>query len=62
MIDELLRAVVLALALFLGQAGIAFFVVGLAPGRSAPWWKQYGYSAVCLTGAYYLLVHVFMSP
>lgn len=50
------------LAIFLTQAGIAFFVVGLAPGRSAPWWKQYGCSAACLTCAYYLFRLVFDAP
>ena len=61
-LDGLVTAVLLAFAIFLAQAGIAFFVVGLMPGKSAPWWKQYGYSAVALTCAYYLFLLIFGTP
>lgn len=61
-LDDVVKAILLALAIFLTLSGFAFFVVGLAPGRSAPWWKQYGYSAVVLTCAYYLFRLVFHVP
>jgi hypothetical protein len=55
MTDEAVRAFLLMLGLFCGLSGLAFFVVGLAPGRSAPWFKQYAYSAATLTAAFYLI-------
>lgn len=49
--------VVLALVagIFCAFSGIAFFLAGLLPGRSAAWWKQYGSAALALTAAFYLL-------
>ncbi len=61
-LDDLASAALLALAVWLTLSGLAFFVVGLAPRRSAPWWKQYAWSAVCLTCAYYLFRFVFGTP
>lgn len=61
-LDSLITAALLALALFLTMLGIGLFVAGLFPGLSAPWWKQYGYSAVCLTCAYYLFRMIFGLP
>jgi hypothetical protein len=62
MIDELISAALLALAILLGLSGIGFFIVGLAPRKSHAWYLQYGYAAVCLTGAYYLFRLVFGAP
>lgn len=59
MIAEALRALAFAAGLFCGMSGFAFFVVGLLPGKSAPWYKQYGYAAVAITGAFYLLRYAF---
>jgi hypothetical protein len=53
---------VLALAIFLTLSGIAFFLAGLMPGKSAPWYAQYAYSAVALTSAYYLFRLIFDLP
>lgn len=53
-LDDVVTGVLLALAVFLALSGVAFFVVGLAPGKSARWYVQYAYSAVFLTCAYYV--------
>jgi hypothetical protein len=45
----------LAAGLFCALSGIAFFVAGLSPRPSPPWWHQYGWAALALTGAFYLL-------
>lgn len=53
--DALFVALAMVCGLYLLLSGLAFFVVGLLPARSAPWFVQYMYAAVSLTGAYYLL-------
>lgn len=50
-----LNALAAVAGLFLLLSGVAFFVVGLLPGNSYAWWKQYTWSALALTGAFYLL-------
>lgn len=59
MIDAVATFLLTALMAWLVLSGLAFFVVGLLPGRSAAWYTQYGYSAVALTCAYYLFRLVF---
>lgn len=49
------QAGALVVGLFSLMFGVACFVVGILPGPSAPAWKQYGYAAVSLAAAYYLL-------
>ena len=58
-LDDAVTAALLALAIFLAMCGTAFFLAGLLPGKSAPWWKQYGCAAMALTCAYYLFKLVF---
>lgn len=53
-VQTIVTFLALALGVFLALSGVAFFVVGLLPGKSAWWVKQYAYAAVCLTCAYYL--------
>lgn len=48
-------ALAMAAGLFLLLFGVALFVVGLMPGATYKWWKQYAWSALALTGAFYLL-------
>lgn len=62
MIHEMISGALLALAIWLGLSGIAFFVVGLAPGVSAPWYRQYAFAAAALTCSYYLFQLVFAVP
>jgi hypothetical protein len=50
-----LSALAMVAGLFLLLSGLAFFVVGLMSAKSQPWVVQYGYAAVALTGAFYLL-------
>lgn len=49
------QALALLIGLFAAMAGTAFFLAGLLPGPSAPWWKQYGAAAFALTVAWYAL-------
>lgn len=56
-LDDALRAVALLAGLLLTLHGVAYFVVGLAPGRSAHPSKQYGWASVCLAAGYYLLMY-----
>jgi uncharacterized membrane protein YqjE len=58
-LDDALRAAALLFGLFAAMSGTAFFLAGLLPGASAAWWKQYGWSAVALTAAFYLLSYAF---
>lgn len=58
-LDDALRALAMALGAFCALSGFAFFAAGLMPGPSAAWWKQYGWSAVTLTAAFYLLSYAF---
>jgi hypothetical protein len=53
-LDGIVTALLTALAVWLTLSGVAFFVVGLLPAPSAPWWRQYAFAAVALTCAYYL--------
>lgn len=53
-LDDFVAAVLLAFAIFLTLSGIGFFAAGLAPGKSAPWYTQYAWSALFLTCAYFL--------
>jgi len=57
--EAALAALALLLGLFAGMAGIAFFLAGLLPGPSGPWWKQYGWAAFALAASYYLLTYAF---
>lgn len=41
--------------LFCLMSGVAFFLVGVMPVRSAPWYVQYAWAAFALTMAFYLL-------
>jgi hypothetical protein len=50
-----LVALALAAGLFCLMSGVGLFLAGILPGRSAPWWHQYGWAALALTGAFYLL-------
>lgn len=52
-----LHAAALLLGVFVALIGLAFFIVGVAPGPSAHWSRQFGYSAIALTAAYYLLLY-----
>lgn len=54
-IEIALHTLAMLLGLFALAHGIAYFVVGLLPGRSAPPTKQYAWSATALTASYYLL-------
>jgi len=54
----LVAGLLMALAIFLTLFGVATFVVGLMPGPSAPWWRQYAYAAIALTCAYLLFEYV----
>lgn len=54
-----LHAVAFLLGLFAAVSGLNFWIVGVAPGRSAPWWKQNAWAAFFLTVAVYLLVYAF---
>lgn len=54
-VDLLLHVLALLLGLFSGMCGLAFFIVGVSPGYSAHWAKQYAYAAVALAGSYYFL-------
>jgi len=56
-LDDVTRVICVFLALFLTMSGVAFFVVGLLPARSAPWFVQYAYAAVALTGAYCIFAY-----
>jgi hypothetical protein len=58
-VDGLVTAILLALAIFCTLSGVAFFIAGLAPGKSAPWYIQYAWSAVALTCAYSLFRLIF---
>lgn len=51
-VDDILRALALFFGLLCLLSGIGFFVAGIAPGPSAPWWKQYMWAAFALTLAY----------
>jgi len=55
MIVNTLHMLALFAGLFSLMAGMAFFLVGLMPGRSAAWYVQYAYAAAGFTAAYYLL-------
>ena len=61
-LDAIVTALLLAFAIFLTLSGLAFFVVGLMPGKSAPWYRQYAWSAIALTCAYYLFRLIFGTP
>lgn len=54
---DALRPLTLLLGLFCAMSGIGMFMAGITPGRSAPWWKQYGASALFLAASYYLLTY-----
>jgi hypothetical protein len=51
----------LVLAVFLALSGVSFFIVGVI-GRMHGWIKQYAWSALFLTCAYYLFRLVFDVP
>jgi len=53
--EQGMQAICLTAGLFMGMSGTAFFLAGLLPGPSAPWWKQYGLAALALASAYYLI-------
>lgn len=53
--DVALRVLALLMGSFAAMCAVAFFLAGLLPGPSAPWWKQYGLAAVAFTVAYVLL-------
>lgn len=50
-----LRMLALLAGSFAAMCAVAFFLAGLLPGPSAPWWKQYGLAAVAFTVACVLL-------
>jgi hypothetical protein len=50
-----LVSLALLAGLFCLMSGVAFFLTGLMPGRSASWYVQYGWAAFALTMAFYLL-------
>lgn len=57
MMVYVVQAAALILGLFALMSGVALFIVGLLPMRSAPWWVQYLYAAVFLTIAYFALTY-----
>lgn len=54
-VDDVLHAFALFFGLLCVLSGIGFFAAGIAPGPSAPWWKQYMWAALGFTLAYGLL-------
>jgi len=54
-----LHVFALVLGVFAAMSALAFFLVGVLPGRSAPWWKQYGWAAVAFVAAYLLITYAF---
>jgi uncharacterized membrane protein HdeD (DUF308 family) len=54
-----LHVLALLLGLFALMSGVAFFLAGLLPGPSGPWWKQYGWAAFALAASCLLLSYAF---
>jgi hypothetical protein len=61
MIDGLITAALLVLALFLTMWGIGVFVTSVLP-NTGRWYVRYLYAAVMLTCAYYLFRLIFDAP